>query len=47
MGAGPEPTGEPRSGPGQAGVRETPVAPDNDTLRAVVDGHLPHGGRTR
>jgi hypothetical protein len=35
---------EPRSGPGEAGVRETPIAPDNDGLRAVVDGHLPYDG---
>ncbi|SVD37176.1 uncharacterized protein METZ01_LOCUS390030 [marine metagenome] len=47
MGAGPETTEQPRSGPGEAGVREVPVSPANDGLRAVVEGNLPHGGRTR
>jgi len=47
MSAGRQPTEQPRSGPGQAGERAVPISPDNDTLRAVVDGHLPHGGRTR
>ena len=44
MGAGPETTEQPRSGPGEAGVREVPIAPANDGLRAVVDGHLPYDG---
>ncbi len=44
MGAGPETTEQPRSGPGEAGVREVPVSPANDGLRAVVEGNLPYDG---
>ena len=47
MGAGPETTEQPRSGPGQAGERAVPIGPANDGFRAVGEGHLPHGGRTR
>ena len=47
MGTSQQPTEQPRSGPGQAGERERPISPANDGLRAVVDGHLPHGDRTR
>ena len=43
----PQEQPQPRSGPGQAGEREVPISPSNDGLRAVVDGHLPQGGRTR
>ena len=42
MGAVPEPTQEPRHGPGQAGGRAEVINPSNDGLRAVVEGWLPH-----
>ncbi len=44
MGTGPEPTEQPRSGPGQAGERAVPISPGNDGLRAVVEGNLPYDG---